>query len=243
MVEILISLVLGLVLVVGVTSMAVGSRKTSVTEQNLVDIQATGRAALQVITKELRKAGYRRDPELALVDAFPADSAPSWLTDKPFSQAGSVVGRSVMGWAKRGFTVRYQGSGEAWDTDCKGEAIAAGATAWSSLFISDGYLRCSTARDANDHVLVLQGVEDLSVIYGVDNDGDSFADEYKAVDDVTDWSRVASVNVQVRIVSAQDNLADSPQPYVDFSGTVVTPSDRRLRRTYATVVALRNVLP
>ena len=149
-----------------------------------------------------------------------------------------------MGWAKRGFTVRYQGSGEAWDTDCMGGAIAAGATAWSSLFISGGYLRCwSTGSGPTSNVLVLEGVEDLSVTYGVDNDGDSFADEYKAVDDVTDWSRIASVNVQVRIVSAQDNLADSPQPYVDFSGTVVTPSDRRLRRTYATVVALRNVLP
>jgi len=60
---------------------------------------------------------------------------------------------------------------------------------------------------------------------------------------VADWARVASVNVQLRVVSSEDGLADAAQPYLDFDGNAVTPEDRRLRRSYAVVVALRNLLP
>ena len=56
-------------------------------------------------------------------------------------------------------------------------------------------------------------------------------------------ARVASVNVQLRVVSSESGVADAPQAYPGFDGVAVTPTDQRLRRTYATVVALRNLLP
>lgn len=240
-VEIMISLALGLILMVGVTNMVMGSRRTSTTEQNLADMQATGRIALQLIAKELRRAGYRHNPEATLADAFPAEIQ-GGVAVEPFTTAGSVVGKPPH---TANLVTRYQGSGESWDTDCLNQTIAAGQTVWTRLTLGSRTMYCNvrpsggTQRGAE----ILRGIDAIFFSYGVDNDGDTFADEYKAPADVTDWTRIASVNVQVRVVSEEDFLADRPQPYVGFDGVVVTPTDRRLRRSYATVVAIRNVLP
>lgn len=249
-VEILISLTLSLALVVGVSGMVVGSRKTSLVEQNLVDMQATGRAVLQIYANELRKAGYRSDPETAAVDVFPADSAgtSAGVNVEPFTQAGSVIGKSTKNWSRDGaFTVRYQGTSDGLTSDCVNRKVGAGETVWVNLMAHGGGVLCRSYARAtgalSSAMLLSQQIERQWIAFGVDEDGDTFADAYYDTDSVTDWSRVASVNVQVRVVSMDDFLVGSPQPFVDFDGTVVTPADHRLRRTYATVIALRNVLP
>ena len=38
-------------------------------------------------------------------------------------------------------------------------------------------------------------------------------------------------------------LTDGAQPYLDFNGNAVTPTDQRLRRNFSAVIALRNLLP
>jgi len=83
----------------------------------------------------------------------------------------------------------------------------------------------------------------MAVTFGVDGDTDGFADSYVAAAAVADWSRVVSVAIQLRVVSSEDGVADAPQPYTGFDGVAVTPTDRRLRRNYSSVVALRNLLP
>ena len=83
----------------------------------------------------------------------------------------------------------------------------------------------------------------MNLSYGVDNNGDGFADVYQAAGAVANWSTVASINLQLRVVSAANGLADAAQPFIDFNGNPVTPSDLRLRRNFAAVIALRNLLP
>ncbi len=86
---------------------------------------------------------------------------------------------------------------------------------------------------------LVEGVEDMQLDYGVDTDGDRAADSYQTADAVVDWANVVSVRINLLMQSVEDNITSQPQTYT-FNGTNTTPIDRRLRKTYSTVIALRN---
>lgn len=235
-VEIMVGLALALVLIAGIASLVVGARQTSRVERNLLEMQGIGRVAVELISREVRKAGYRANRDLALADVFPAGAA-------PFTSPAAVVAGFAGG---DGVDVRYQGTGDNWTTDCLGNAIAEGQELQQTLWLQAGEVRCrarNMATNTDQTLALLPQVEALNISFGIDDDGDGFADAYRAAAAVADWSRVSSVNVQLRVVSSEDGLADGAQPYLDFDGNAVTPEDRRLRRSYAVVVALRNLLP
>ena len=236
LIEILVGLAIGLVLLTGLSSMVVGSRQTSRIERTLLELQSSGRIAVEILAREVRKAGFRSNRERTLGDIFPVAAS-------PFTTAGAVVAGVA---ATGAVNVRFQGSGDGWTTDCLGNAIGDGESLWQTLSLQNGELVCrarnmSTLTDQS--LALIPQVEAMNISYGTDDDGDGYADTYRAASAVTDWTRVASVNVQLRMVSSEDNLTDGAQPYLDFSGSAVTPTDRRLRRNYSVVVALRNLLP
>lgn len=99
---------------------------------------------------------------------------------------------------------------------------------------------------------VVENVEDLDFLYGLDDDGDGAVDRYLPADriDAAQWERVLSVRVSLLAVSAEaappaggqvvylrdvdgDTLLD-PQPARDA---------RQLRQVFTTTVSLRNRLP
>ncbi len=57
--------------------------------------------------------------------------------------------------------------------------------------------------------------------------------------EVRRWAAVKSVRVCVLVRSAAP-VFDTPARYVDCQGTVVLPTDRRMRRAYTTTLLLRN---
>ena len=236
LVEIMIGLVLGLILLASVSSLVLSGRQTSRAERNLQQMQATGRIATELLAREIRKAGYRSNRERPIATIFPAAAT-------PFLLAGSVVTGTASG---SNISLRYQGNGDVWLTDCLGNPVGVGEDLWQTLSLVSGELRCRARNlaDDTDQTLALAApIEAMEITWGVDTTGDGYADVYQTSAAVANWSSVASVNVQVRVSSLDDGVADARQAYIDFSGKAVTPNDRRLRRTYATVIALRNLLP
>ena len=86
---------------------------------------------------------------------------------------------------------------------------------------------------------LVRGVEDMQIEYGEDLDGDWTADIYRSADLVANWQSVVSVRISLLLQTTENNIASQPQPYT-FNGATVTPTDRRLRQAFTTVVALRN---
>lgn len=90
----------------------------------------------------------------------------------------------------------------------------------------------------NDEELV-EGVEDMQVLYGLDSDGDQFPNQYFDADNVPDWNNVVAVRIQLLLRSLDDFVTEDAQTYT-FNGVQTTPNDRRIRQVFTTTIALRN---
>lgn len=92
---------------------------------------------------------------------------------------------------------------------------------------------------------ILQGVENMQILYGIDTSGSRAMDSYmtaEEVEDAQDWGNVVAVRIDLLLVSPEENLFERPRSVV-FNGEELKPDDRRLRRVLTTTVAIRNRLP
>lgn len=101
------------------------------------------------------------------------------------------------------------------------------------------YRRVGTA-DAEE---LVEGVENMQILYGEDTNGNNTADVYRKANAVTDWAKVVSVRLRLLMQTIDNNVASEAQPYTYNDVAATTPTDRRLRQVYSTVIALRNRAP
>ncbi|MDQ7091094.1 MAG: PilW family protein [Methylococcales bacterium] len=99
-----------------------------------------------------------------------------------------------------------------------------------------------TANGGADQELV-DGIENLQILYGADTDGDNTPNYYVPAGTVgLKMSNVISVRITLLVVSPDDNLTSKPIVYT-YNGSDVTPTDNRLRKVFSATVAVRNRLP
>lgn len=92
---------------------------------------------------------------------------------------------------------------------------------------------------------ILEGVEDLQLLYGRDTGTDFVPDQYDTATSVTSasaWDKVGAVRVQLLMRSNDDNVTDAAQPY-SFNGTNVKPADKRLRHVFVSTIGVRAKMP
>ncbi len=102
---------------------------------------------------------------------------------------------------------------------------------------------------ASDGLELLEGVENMQILYGEDTDadseganGDGTANRYVPIGTASlDIDRVVSVRLSLLARSLSNNLTTEPSPYT-FNGTAVTPgaTDKYLRKVFTTTITLRN---
>lgn len=86
---------------------------------------------------------------------------------------------------------------------------------------------------------LIEAVQDMQIVYGVDANADGTADEYVAANLVGDWSRVVAVRLSLLMMSIKDGLVESAQTYT-FNGEQTAASDRRMYRIFNATINLRN---
>lgn len=91
---------------------------------------------------------------------------------------------------------------------------------------------------------MVEGIENFSLLFGEDLDSDHAANRYTSASGVTTWGNVVSVKAQVLLATVRDNVATSPQPY-SFPPTAaaITPTDKKMRTSLSSVIAVRNRVP
>jgi type IV pilus assembly protein PilW len=110
--------------------------------------------------------------------------------------------------------------------------IGAGASGQPALFRQEF--------DAAPQELI-EGVESMQILYGVDDDNDQFPNRYFTADNVPgpDFQDVVSVRIMLLLRSIDDFVTEDPQIYT-YNSATTTPADRRLRQVFTTTIALRN---
>lgn len=88
---------------------------------------------------------------------------------------------------------------------------------------------------------LVEGIENMQILYGENTDADRTPNYYVPADSVVDMNNVVSVYISLLVVSSDDNLAIQPLDYT-YNDATATPADRRLRRVFTSTIALRNRL-
>ncbi|TAL43763.1 MAG: pilus assembly protein PilW, partial [Methylovulum sp.] len=119
--------------------------------------------------------------------------------------------------------------------------IRAGAGGQPALWRLDN----AVATGGTNPVELVEGIEDMQVLYGEDTDAirDGTANYYVAAGTAgLNMDQVVSVRISLLVRTIDDNLADAPLAYT-YNGVTTTPGDRRLRRVFTSTIAVRNRLP
>ena len=93
---------------------------------------------------------------------------------------------------------------------------------------------------ANRQELV-EGVDNMQILYGVDTDADGYPNQYLKSDDVTDFANVVAVRISLLLHSLDEVVRDAgPQVYSYNGVDNITAPDGRIRQVFSTTIALRN---
>lgn len=91
---------------------------------------------------------------------------------------------------------------------------------------------------------VVEGVENMQILYGIDTNGDRIVDRYVTANNVNDWRRVTSVRITLlmRATDLGDDISGAATYALGGTNATAT-ADNRLRQVFNTTIALRNRVP
>lgn len=252
LVELMVAITIGLVVVLAVSSLYLGSRGTLRVQDEASRLDDSGRFALESIVRLLRIAGYVNwagDSGAAPVRLAVSDPPPVQGADGTRSDS---------------ITLRFFGStsGATADgaiLDCLGQSVPRdGNPATRSENVlsvnASGALLCQATGMSSPQPLI-DGVERLQFLYGVDADGDGQPERWQRAAQVTDWRQVRVVRVGLLMVAAPGSRADADTSVYRLFGpaygnagdgavldtaALADAERRRLRRLYTATVAVRN---
>ncbi len=233
--EMLIAMALGLLLVVGIGTIFIGSNQTYRVQEQNARLQESGRFALEIVGRSLRQAGYRSIQHGAtlLNTNFPGVA---------------IAGNNGAGNAADSITIRFDG--DVGDQDCEGNNLGAALEVQNAFQLDAVNLEfeCDGNADAAvDPQPLVSNVEDLQVLYGIDTNGDQSADQYSAAP--ANWNQVVSARVCVLIRSEEQGISAVAQNFLNCAGALGTAvgnaaftaaGDSRLRRAFVGTFNLRN---
>lgn len=251
LIELMISIVLGLLLVAVVIQIYVGSKAIYNKQEDLSRLQENGRVTLDVIGRAARISGFKSNPAAVYSTLFPSTKPAIIGTPGPANGSDSLI-------------IRFQGSGDGAGVadgsvvDCLGAVASpsgvpydSNVTIYNEIYIANSAITgrpglfCDASDDSTvNGVEVVSEVENIRFIYGVDVNGDGIVDFEVPAGLVANWDQVATL--RVGLVAATPNEIN---PNLDTStynvlGSSYDPADdRHSRRLYTMTIALRNRTP
>lgn len=247
LIEIMIALLIGAFLIGGVLEIFINSKQTYRMQDGLSRLQENGRFALDFIGQDIRMTSYWGCLTKATGDIIGTDNnavtgdnidnGTDTLTLKSIFATNANTMPLVTPTVTCGTTVTPAIAPALPTTP---DAIAyADPTSTITYRINNAVLQRITNNQTND---MIEGVESMQLLYGVDNDADGWANNYVSANNLvlTDWEKVTSVRVSLLIRSIDDNLTAQTTAFT-YNG--VTTNDRRLKRVFNSTFAIRNRLP
>lgn len=256
LVEFMIAVTIGLVVLMAIGSIYVGSQKTYRVQENNARIQESGRYALEVFGHSIRQAGTNAEMNFNKTAITPQCNV-AGVCDAIGGVNGALLTSDTL-------TVQFYAGSEEFDPspapgswkarDCAGGQAALGAVVTNTFDLTAGNLRCTGS--AGGVQPLVANVEDLQIVYGIDTSISGSpeyrsANLYVAAPTAAQWPNVLTARVCVQIRSANNVLTHSPQRYLNCAGalgvdttatafTTAAAGDLRLHRSFVATYNLRN---
>lgn len=249
LVEIMISLTLGLIVLLAVGSVYIGSRQTYRVQEDNARIQEAGKYALEVIGRSIRQAGADQEMNYNPVTVTLLCGAAAPCNTITGTNAATDT-LSVQLYAGRDELDDDAAPGGWVTRDCTGGQAAVNTVITNAFDVTGGNLRCTGSVGGAQPLI--SDVEDFQVIYGIDTSGDQSADRYMAAPlTALQRAQVVTARVCVGVRSANNGLTSAPQRYLNCAGalgvdttatgfTTAPAGDLRLHRTFVATYNLRN---
>lgn len=250
LVEIMVSLTIGLIVLAAIGSVYLGSRQTYRVQEDNARLQEAGRYALEVIGRSVRQAGADAEMNFNPVTGTPECNVAGVCVPVGPDGAAAIPNTLIT----RFYAGREELNAGVWGArDCTGGFVASGilpANVVTNTFdVNATNLRC-TGGVGGAQALV-SDIEDLQIIYGIDTSGDQSANQYVAAPTAAQWLQVVTARVCVQIRSANNGLAVTPQRFMNCAGalgtavgagafTAAAAGDLRLHRSFVATYNLRN---
>ncbi|HYC48332.1 MAG TPA: PilW family protein [Burkholderiales bacterium] len=243
LVEIMVSLTIGLLLTIAVASLFVNSRRTYATTDDLSRMQENIRYAYHVLNRTIHHAGYKSSPNTFTEDIFTAAA--------PLISAVDAGAKSTL---PDTLTVRFEGNGGVTGSadntivDCVGNPVAAAGMVVNTFSIANGAngrpaLHCSVNGGAPQELVA--DVENFQIAFGQDEDFDLVADRFVPFSGAITPLNVRAVRIAMLFSSpnASVNAAPDTKTYDLNEVTIPAANDTRIRRAVTMTISLRNRAP
>ncbi len=230
LIELMIALVIGLFLMLGVIQIFAGSRLSYQVHEGIGRIQENGRFGIEILSRQIRMAGYRSSFRLSDATVFGVGNR---IIDGRNNVAGGGADSVVAGSDK--LIIRYQGATDGTTVDCLGNALGGGTTGVMVFMVNaNRALHCAVNPGNIDTAVgqpLLEGVTDMQLLFGertvnVATSPPAEQFRYVTANNVTAWDNVISVRIVLSVDSIQSVDPDLP------NGRLVIP--------YSSTVTIRN---
>ncbi len=260
LVEMMISMVLGILLLLATSVVYLSSQRSSSNRTQYASMEDNARSALEIMTRAIEHTGYTSTNSVPLDDRFITKSV---VAANCGGGKKNVLKTSLFGVVSNGVSgatdsigVVYVGD-SSFNRDCTGKQLptacqvgGVGTVDASKIYnyfsvatntAGVPVLNCAGSNNLTT-VEVAEGVENLQVLYGVDNNQDNRVDQYVNADKVSSWNHVISVQLAVLIRSLRKvkNKAEVKK-YKLLDNQIITTNDRYQRAVFTSTVRLRNV--
>lgn len=232
--EMMVAMVIMLVVLGAVVALYLSSSQTANFQAGVQRVQENGQFAIDMMSRSLRMAGYDDPADTFIV-------APELVLKGTVGSSGTLFSQPDLKANADTVGASYQGGTDI--VDCQGRPIQI-AEYVSNLYAvsNDDALVCATQDNSGNTVAIselVEGVEDMVVLYGQDIDSDGFANRFVDAAGVGDWNEVVSIQVSLLMNSVTPVL---PTPATVCLGCLVFQgsNDRLIRGEFQTTVAIRN---
>lgn len=254
LIEIMIALLIGAFILGGLIKLFVNSHKTSRMQENLSRLQENGRFAMEYLSRDIRMAGYWD----CMSPSTPNNQDVVGTEGGGAATPDSITLRAAYARTKAAIDPCGTMVTQAATVACPQGAAPANFYADNSSRIiysiftdanNDKFLHRVTACNDNldpTEADIVEGVENLQILYGIETDATNSADYFTPNYYVTannipdldgngviDWHRVFSIRVTLTMTTPDTNLVQT---------TAANP-DGRIRRNFTSTIAVRNRLP
>lgn len=258
LVEVMISLVIGLMLLGALAYFFLGSQQMNRTHDDLARMQESGRNAMEILGKAIRQAGYRLDVDQSLyVDSVKnigaiagTDGGGTGVSALP----DTITIRHDPTWVQSA-TNPTNGS----EADCQGNIVNSNNDTFddygkrnvntsvieysfriaSASGIPSLYCNTVALNPATGGAIVIDNIENMQITYGIGN-GNGVITSYKISPTTAELAQVTAVRVSLLVRGPSTNIAVNKSQTYTYNGETATATDGFLRQVYTSTFTVRN---